>query len=91
MCLLAILLVAGCASSRSQTRTTTVSTSEEPGTRVQTTTRDTGTSVEETTTTTTTEETKKEGRGVIGTTFDFIGKVLAFPFKLIAGIFEAIF
>ncbi len=32
-----------------------------------------------------------KGGGVIGTTFDLIGEVLAFPFEIIAGAFRLIF
>ncbi len=32
-----------------------------------------------------------KGGGVIGTTFDLIGEILAFPFEIIAGAFRLIF
>ena len=48
--------------------------------------------VKETTTTTTTEEKPKEEHpGVLGATLHLIGDVLAFPFRLVAGIIDAIF
>lgn len=99
ICLIAILLAAGsggCAAHSKTYKKTTVS-SEEPQTTVETRTYDSDAATDvdtvdtEEETTTTTETTTKEPRGVIGTTFNFIGKVIAFPFRLIAGIFEAIF
>lgn len=49
------------------------------------------TPVAKTETTATTEKRADEPKGVIGTTLDVIGKVLAFPFKVIAGAIEFIF
>lgn len=37
------------------------------------------------------KRTEGESTGVLGTTLHFIGQVLAFPFKLIAGVIEFIF
>lgn len=37
------------------------------------------------------EKTETGSTGVIGTTFHFIGQVLAFPFKVIANVIEFIF
>jgi len=37
------------------------------------------------------EKTETGSAGVIGTTFHFIGQVLAFPFKVIANVIEFIF
>ena len=41
--------------------------------------------------TTTETETKPQRHGLIGGLFYFIGEVVAFPFKVIGGIFDAIF
>ncbi len=37
------------------------------------------------------ERSESEPAGILGTTLHFIGQVLAFPFKLVAGVIEAIF
>lgn len=37
------------------------------------------------------EEEPAEDVSILGTTFNFIGEVLAFPFDLIGGVFRAIF
>ena len=58
---------------------------------IETTTVDTEPETTTTVETTTTETTAHESRGIIGTVFHFIGQVIALPFKLIGGLFEAIF
>lgn len=92
------MIFLGCASSRT-TRTVTVvttSTSEAQGNRGNFTRGASDPEYLERTKvakeTTKIEEKREPGsRGVIGSTFHFIGQVLAFPFKVIAGIIEFIF
>ncbi len=100
VCLCGLFVVQGCTTSSSSTKTETVTTSdigtqgnqgnfergesspkaEEAGaTKIEK-----RTEVEE-------KRTESESRGVLGTTLHFIGQVLAFPFKILAGVIEFIF
>lgn len=82
-----VLQLVGCASTNSYKQTSTTTSSD--GTQV-TTTETTEYPQTTQTTTTTVEETPKE-RGLLGATFYFIGQVIAFPFKVVGGIIDAIF
>lgn len=100
VCLLGVFELQGCTTSSSVTKTETVTTSgvetqgnqgnfergesspktEEPGiTKVEK-----RREVKE-------KRTESESRGILGTTLHFIGQVLAFPFKVAAGVIEFIF
>lgn len=82
-------LTSGCSQTTRTVRTenagvdqsTTVVTSDSHTTVIE---EDEPVTTTETTTTTT-------NRGVVGTVFYVIGEVIAFPFKLIGGLFSAIF
>jgi hypothetical protein len=96
MALLFFLQVLGCAT-RSQT--THVRSTNDPADATVTTTSDDGTTRttvrdndEQVTTakTTTTTETAGDG-GIFGGVFHLLGEVLAFPFRVIGGVFDAIF
>ncbi len=54
-----------------------------------TTTDENGNVVEQRSTTETSED--HEHRGVLGTTVDFLGEVISFPFRLVGGVISAIF
>ena len=102
---LCVWILNGCASSKTTYKKTTVQDTNPPATSttttithdsdnaptsVTTTTKndDTGrnTTVKEETTTT-----KSQGDGLFGSFFHFIGQVIVFPFKVIGGLFRAIF
>jgi hypothetical protein len=76
--LLVITPTLGCSTTRTQTRTTT---SAAP--------TDDHEMVNEQTTTTTTED--DSCHGVLSCTVDFTGEVIAFPFRLVGAVFQAIF
>lgn len=98
------LFICGCeTANKSYTRTETITTTTESpaqttgnkGNFVEGRDISTGATVKKSEVVTTEEqkEEKKAGetRGVIGSTFHFVGQVLAFPFKVIAGVIEFIF
>ena len=92
--MLALALGTGCASNQKVTSTSTTTTAQYPDSTVS---RDewpseetqTSRQKEVSTTTTATQQEIQPNHG--GGIFDLIGSVLAFPFRLIAGIFEAVF
>ena len=86
--LLTLPIISGCASTHRTTTTTTVTGNSEVS--HETMPEDTTTTTR-TETTTNSETTKPSSPGLISSTFHFIGAVIAFPFKLIGGAFEAIF
>ncbi len=80
----------GCETSQRTYRTTSeISTADEAAAaeRAEATDAD----IEKSRTTTVETTTDEEPRGIIGTTWHFIGQVLALPFKLIAGAIEFVF
>ncbi len=84
-----VLSATGCAHRASTTRTETTTTTDrasniEPAqdTTIQTKTQ--------TTETNTTDTPHSEG-GILGGTFHVVGEILALPFRVIAGVFDAIF
>ncbi len=81
--LFAANLAAGCASHR----TVRDETVEYPASDTTTATDENGRVVEQRTETS--EE--HEHRGILGTTVDFLGEVIAFPFRLVGGVISAIF
>ena len=92
-CVVSIFVVpilSGCETQRSTTRTTTTT---QP---VEEEDQDTAKAVEQqekttvTTEKTTTTQPKSDG-GILGGVFHLVGEVLAFPFRMIAGAFDAIF
>ncbi len=100
MCLMAVLLLltGGCATHTRTYKETTETHPQEVTTEEKetdgTTTTETSSSQPAQQSTTVVKEEKTEssgGRGVVGGTFHLIGQILAFPFKLIAGVFEMIF
>ena len=91
---LAIMLVASGCAQHSRTHKTTTVTSTQPSDQSTAQGATTSDTVDEQTTTMeeeTTTTTRDSSGGIVGGTFNLIGKVLAFPFKMIAGLFEAIF
>lgn len=77
--------LSGCATSERTTRTeTTVSHDDDDD-------HDNVDDGETTRTETRTTTVEDEERGILGTTFHVIGQILAFPFKVVAKIIEAIF
>jgi len=101
ICLFVAFAFSGCSTSSSTTKTETVTTQEDVESPAkegnqgvfkggQSAPQAEGRTKEEKRTVT--EERKtSESRGVISTTWHFIGQVLAFPFKVIAGVIEFIF
>lgn len=86
---LAVVMVifTGCAThSRTHRETATVTNSSTAGTASATPADGTTTTVHEESTTT-----EEHPRGIIGGTVHVIGQILAFPFKVIGGVIEAIF
>ena len=89
-----MLSVTGCASHTKMHKTTTVTTTQPQDTQSTAGSSTTSNEVGEQTTTTekeTTTTTQESSGGVVGGAFHFVGKVLAFPFKVIGGLFEAVF
>lgn len=104
ICLLVVSILPGCAATSSSTRTETITTQtakdesaewgnqgnftegeSHPGeVEAGTTKMEKRVKVEE-------KHTESGSRGVLGTTFHFIGQVLAFPFKVIGKVIEFIF
>jgi len=78
MLVLALMLQAGCSTHR-ETVSTTETTSYPSETRVQT------------TETTTSTETKQEETGVLSSTVNVVGEVVALPFRAVGALFRAIF
>jgi hypothetical protein len=76
-CMLVLILGAGCST---QTRTVTTETRQYPA----------EVAVENRTETTTTE-TRGESAGVLSTTVDVVGEVLALPFRAVGGLLRGIF
>ena len=85
-----LLVLTGCSA---QSRTTRTVTTSESGQNAGMQERDAGTG--ETTTSVTTEETSTSARssdgGIMGGAFHLVGEVLAFPFRVIAAVFDGIF
>ena len=79
VCFMAQTLPVRADTSKTVTTETTSSVSTEP---VHTT---------ETTTTETTKTDRHESHGIIGGLFHVVGQVIAFPFKVVAKVFETIF
>ena len=84
--LLTLPLVSGCSGTHKTIRETTTVTSNSEAAPAATTTTTTHTQ-----TSASTEVPAPRQQGLLGGIFGFIGAVLAFPFKLIGGIIEAIF
>lgn len=104
LCLFAVFVSGGCATTSSTTKTETVTTQETKGDSIIKSNQDniergeTSPKAEEAGTTKVEKRTEveekrveSESRGVLGTTVHFIGQVLAFPFKVIAGVIEFVF
>ncbi len=86
--LCALLFLTGCAThtkTHHETTTTTSNTTDNDNIDVSDNERETTTVEEETTTK------SDSGGGIISGTFHVIGKILAFPFKMIGAALEAIF
>ena len=81
-----LLGFSGCSSHRKTTTTTTDTASESVSITTVPAAESTTTA-----TTTTTTETEAEPHGLIGGFFHFLGDVIAFPFRLLGGMFDAIF
>ncbi|HTO69721.1 MAG TPA: hypothetical protein VMR31_07645 [Myxococcota bacterium] len=75
---MALLLSLACSTTKTTTTTTRVPSSSDPNVTEQ-----------ETTTTTTKEE--PGCSGVLSCTVDFVGDVIAFPFRLVGGVVRALF
>ena len=87
--ILLITSFTGCTSYHRTTSTTTQTATASPADNTEVSTETTKqTSAVKTETTT---ETTPQKHGVIGGLFYFIGEVIAFPFKVIGGILDAIF
>lgn len=95
--LFSVFVVEGCATTSTTTKTETVTTQDTKGASTIQNNQDslkkdeTSPKAEETSTMKVEKRTESESRGVLGTTVHFIGQVLAFPFKVIAGAIEFIF
>ena len=89
-CLVGLLIISpllsGCATHKTYKETTTVSNAGTKSSEPAQSGTETTTVTEETTT-----STKEHSGGVISGFFGFLGKVIAFPFKVVGGIIEAIF
>jgi len=87
-----VLSLQGCTTSHKSKTVTSVESSGNKA--VDTTATDTGIDDETASTTKKTveeKETTHEKVGLLGSTLEFVGEVLAFPFKLIANVIEFIF
>ena len=98
--MLMIVEILGCSSYQKTTTTTTQTATDEAGSpagktedvSANQTGDDTRRATPETVTASeTTNETRSQSHGLIGGLFYFIGEAVAFPFKVIGGIFDAIF
>lgn len=95
-CLFAVVGFEGCATTSTTTKTETVTTYDTKGDSIER--SETAPTSEEPSTTkvekrTEVEEkqTESESGGILSTTLDVVGNVLAFPFKVIAGVIEFVF
>ncbi len=82
--LLVLSLGSGCAS---ETKTVTRETTQYPAASAQ----ESSAPIVERQTTETTTETGKGSGGVLSTTVDFMGEVIAFPFRLVGAVASALF
>jgi hypothetical protein len=87
---LLLTLAAGCAS---ETKTVKTETTQTPVATTVYTPAGPAPAVEQRTTqtTTTTTETKQESGGVLSSGVNFVGEVIAFPFRVIGAAFSALF
>ena len=87
-----ITMTSGCTSSRTVTKeTSTTSEDTSPGTTVVVKDNTADATDTSTKTVTTTETTEPEHHSLVGSVFNFVGDVIAFPFRLIGGVFDAVF
>ncbi len=81
----------GCSSVSKTTRTEKETTVTHPADQTATTFHPTEKTVVEKETTTETEAQSAGGGGVLSTTVDVVGEILALPFRIVAGLLRAIF
>ncbi|MFA5119003.1 MAG: hypothetical protein WC695_09195 [Candidatus Omnitrophota bacterium] len=104
VCLFAVSVFPGCTAGSSTVKSETVTTRTTAGDSAEqgnqgnfvggessAKAQDTGATKVEKRTEVREERSKSEPAGILGTTLHLIGQVLAFPFKLVAGVIEAIF
>jgi hypothetical protein len=86
--------VSGCSGGKTTTVTTTTVTKPlrtDPHAASTVNGQDTAGASQETTVTTTTETEEESSPGIIGSAFGLVGAVIAFPFRVVGGVLEALF
>jgi hypothetical protein len=86
--------VSGCSSGKTTTVTTTTVTTPlrtDPLATSPINSQEATAPSQETTVTTTTTETEESSPGIIGSAFGLVGAVIAFPFRVVGGVLDALF